>query len=382
MRGAGWGACLWGVIVAGWATTANAGPIEPGLQDRDDIVLWSDFEDDDWLDAWTVGTFPINHTPTPDAAFGGRRSLRVSVPAGAHYGGSLEYTFAAAGLPEPEELYFRYYVNIPAVWELDDDGEIGKLPGFGGTYNVAGWGGNPSDGTNGWSARMMNWDLGEQARVGFYVYHADMQGTYGDHEPWMPDLPRDTWICVEAHVAMNTITDGVGNTDGVLQGWIDDELAFSSEAMRFRHVDTLAIEKVWANVYVGGSWTADHDMHLYFDNMVVAYDRIGCFDDSAVGGTGTGGSTSGGDDTGGDTTSAGDGVSAEGTGVPPGDDGATSGRATSTGAPATSGTAPADGEDSGGCGCVTTATPSGSALWLVVLLGSCPRRRSPNARPQ
>jgi hypothetical protein len=42
-----------------------------------------------------------------------------------------------------------------------------------------------------------------------------------------------------------------------------------------RDVDTLRIEAVWLNLYLGGSWVAKSDHHLYIDNIVIARDYIG-----------------------------------------------------------------------------------------------------------
>jgi hypothetical protein len=95
-------------------------------------------------------------------------------------------------LGAPDEIYFRYYVEFDPSWELASDGEIGKLPGFGGTYGIAGWGGRPADGTNGWSARMMNFDTGSGNAAGFYTYHADMMGHRLDRssDRHRPNLPH------------------------------------------------------------------------------------------------------------------------------------------------------------------------------------------------
>ena len=35
-------------------------------------------------------------------------------------------------------------------------------------------------------------------------------------------------------------------------------------------VDTIRIEAVWPNLYLGGSWVAKSDRHLYIDNVVIA----------------------------------------------------------------------------------------------------------------
>jgi hypothetical protein len=46
--------------------------------------------------------------------------------------------------------------------------------------------------------------------------------------------------------------------------------------VRVRDVDALRIEKVWMNVYHGGTAKAPRDLTLYLDNVVVAEQRIGC----------------------------------------------------------------------------------------------------------
>lgn len=55
-----------------------------------------------------------------------------------------------------------------------------SLSSISGTYGRAGWGGRPSDGTNGWSARSSfsvmpppGNPLGNTVPMGHYVYHAD-----------------------------------------------------------------------------------------------------------------------------------------------------------------------------------------------------------------
>lgn len=253
--------------------------LEPGLRGRGDIILFEDFERSEWQSHWTSVGYPGNMSTVTAPAFDGSRSLEVRAPDGSHYGGSLDFAFADAGMAEPEELYFRYYVWFDRSWQRDGDGQIGKLPGFGGTYDTAGWGSRISDGTNGWSARMRNRDLGSTHGVGYYVYHPDMTGSYGTSMTWSPAFERDHWYCIEAYVRLNSVTDSGGRRDGVLRGWVDDVPVFERTDLRFRDVTRLKVEKVWGNVYVGGTWSADRDMRLYFDNMVVATNRIGCRSD-------------------------------------------------------------------------------------------------------
>ena len=260
------------------AQPLGAPNIEPGLNSRGDIVFFEDFESSDWYTHWNRSGVPQNCSLVTNPAFDSSRALRVFVAQGGHYGVSFSFDFTSNSLPEPEEIYFRYYVYFPDNWRCDNH-EVGKLPGFGGTYGLAGWGGEPVNGDSGWSARMMNHDRGSLVKVGYYCYHADMTGTYGDHLGWEIDslgyLTRNQWHCIEAYVKMNTITGGQGNNDGVLRGWVNGNLAYQNTGLRFRDTSWLKIEEVWFNIYVGGSWTAPRDMELFFDNVVIARNFIG-----------------------------------------------------------------------------------------------------------
>lgn len=252
--------------------------MEPGLQQRDDIVHFQDFESVEWYRQWGESSQPANTSLVTNPVFEGKSSLRVHVSEGSHYGVSTGFNFAEQGLEEPEEIYLRYYVYFGSQWKRDG-GEVGKLPGISGTYNVAGWGGRPSHGNDGWSARMMNKDSGDKVLVGFYCYHADMTGTYGNHLDWEESelgyLDRQQWHALEAYAKMNSITNGRGNNDGVLRGWVNGKLAFEKTDLRFRDVERLKIEKIWFDIYVGGTWTAPQAMNVYFDNLVIARNYIG-----------------------------------------------------------------------------------------------------------
>jgi hypothetical protein len=123
----------------------------------------------------------------------------MRVPTGQHDGASFGLTFRNIGITDPEELYFRYYVRFNDTWQKSGDGEIGKFPGFDAAYGtIAGHGCNPSNGYNGWSARMMNVDRGSQHQLGFYTYHVDM-----------PERAAvSTWSGPRCSVARNRIGGG------------------------------------------------------------------------------------------------------------------------------------------------------------------------------
>ena len=251
---------------------------EPGLEGRDDIVLQDQFEGVSWYQAWGQSKAPQNTSIVSDgSSFRGQSHLRVTVPKGSHYGTSFGFNFDKQGIAEPDEVYFRYAIRLGPTWTTDGGGG-GKLPGFGGTYGVAGWGGKPANGSNGWSSRGLfskppaNPQSG-QTRTGFYVYHADMTGQYGSNWYWSggslgPDgvMQREQWYQFEVYVKINTPQQN----DGVLKAWADGTQVYEKTDVRFRDVDTLKVERVWFDIYYGGSWTAPADMYIDFDNAVIA----------------------------------------------------------------------------------------------------------------
>ena len=240
------------------------------------VFFFEGFEDEGYTTRFTEVSHPENRRlVTGDVVFSGRHSLRLSIRGDTHYGGSLSFRFAQAGMPEPEELYGRYYLRFGANW---DPGSGGKLPGPSGTYGRAGWGGRKVDGTDGWSARMgfkTSRVREGETQVYFYTYHADMTGQYGSNFLWdiqnRGSLERERWYCIETYVKMNT----PGGNDGVLRGWVDGELAMEKTDLRFRDVPGLKVERFWMNVYYGGTWSAPKDMDVYFDNVALSSAPIG-----------------------------------------------------------------------------------------------------------
>lgn len=256
---------------------------DQGIGDHPDVWFFDGFETASWVDGWThvggvldvVGSDPaLLFEPLQGNA------LRATLPEGANTAMNVGYHFLEETGAEPEEAYFRYYLRFADDWEQTVDG--GKMPGFAGTYGVAGWGGRPSDGTNGWSARGTFYlsipddnPLAGRTPLGNYVYHADMSGSYGDVWLWQNDyrglLGDNQWHCIEQYVRMNTPTVN----DGVIRAWVDGRLAWEKTDLRFRDVTSLKIEEVWMNVYHGGTDVSPHDQHLYVDNLVIASSYIG-----------------------------------------------------------------------------------------------------------
>jgi len=252
-------------------------PADREIAGDEAVVAFVDFESDDWREDWSGGERETVSVVSEDAEHGFEplqgKALRIKVSAGGHYGASLQYPFKSRTGSEPEEIYFRYYLRLGSDW---DPARGGKLPGIGGTYGRAGWGGRPSNGRNGWSARgQFKGQTDGKTPIGFYCYHADMKGRYGSAWIWndggLGYLENNRWYCIEQYARMNT----PGKNDGVLRGWVDGKLAFEKADVRMRDVPELKIECIWINVYHGGTWSAASDDHLFIDNVVIAKRYIG-----------------------------------------------------------------------------------------------------------
>lgn len=251
---------------------------QPPAPPKGDVVFSCNFESPDWYKEWGERTKDV-HTDTvaedPTLKFEPLRgkALRVKVDQGGHYGASLSFRFKQRTGEEPEEIHFRYYLRFADDW---NPRQGGKLPGLGGTYNRAGWGGRPVNGRDGWSARgLFRGQRDGKTPIGFYCYHVDMKGQYGSDWVWDKErlgyLENNRWYCVEQYAKMNTPT----KNDGILRGWVDGKLAFDKTDVRMRDVDSLKIESVWLNIYLGGTWTAEREHHLYVDEVIISRKPFG-----------------------------------------------------------------------------------------------------------
>jgi hypothetical protein len=273
--------------VLGWCLTAALGVSSLSQAERPggnretasrEVLFSCDFESDTWYEEW--GTRRRDEhadivAGDPDRKFTPLqgKALRIKVDRGGHYGLSVPFHFKKQLGEEPEEIYFRYYLRFADDW---NPVRGGKLPGIAGTYGRAGWGGRRVNGRDGWSARgLFEGQRNGKTPIGFYCYHADMRGRYGSNWVWGKDrlgyLENNRWYCIEQYAKMNT----PGRNDGILRGWVDGRLAFEKTDIRMRDVDSLKIESVWVNVYLGGTWTSRSEHHLYIDNVVISRKHIG-----------------------------------------------------------------------------------------------------------
>lgn len=252
-------------------------PGDKNLQSDPAVLLFTDFETSIWNESWvggnkkTVAVVEEDHDRKFKPLLG--KALSITTLKGEHYGASIEFPFAKTPKEEPSEIYFRYYLRLGDDWNPTSGG---KLPGIGGTYGKGGWGGRKSDGRNGWSARgLFKESKNGKTPIGFYCYHAEMKGRYGDNWLWDRDdlgfLENNRWYCLEQYAKLNTI----GKGDGVLRAWIDGKLAFEKTDIRMREIADMKIQNIWINLYHGGKKPAATEDHLFIDNIVISKKYVG-----------------------------------------------------------------------------------------------------------
>ncbi len=253
-----------------------------GVGNHPDVYEYTTFTNGSWADVYANADTPniqlVSSGPGFEQLNGS--ALKVTVPAGENTGMGVAFKFEEQVGAEPEEVFFRYYIRIDESW---DPSYGGKFPGISGTYGVAGWGGRPADGTNGWSARGLYQPtvvgnenpLAGTVPVGHYVYHADQATQWGDNVLWQDAylgyLEKDRWYSVEQHLVLNT----PGASDGILETWIDGRLAYRQSDWHWRDTSALKIEQIWLNVYHGGTAVPDQDISLYIDNVIIADSYVG-----------------------------------------------------------------------------------------------------------
>ncbi|MDJ0664985.1 MAG: DNRLRE domain-containing protein [Acidimicrobiia bacterium] len=255
---------------------------DSGVANHPDVYEQTTFTSSAWADSYAntdSSTLQLVSSAPGFEPLDGQ-ALKITVPAGENMGSGVAFKFEDQTGSEPEEVFFRYYVRIDQSWESTDGG---KFPGISGTYGVAGWGGRPSNGTNGWSARGLfqpvvtgvDNPLAGTVPLGHYVYHPEQSSQWGDNVLWQNGylgyLEKDRWYSVEQHLVLNT----PGTNDGILETWIDGRLAYRQTDWRWRDTSALQIEQIWLNVYHGGSDVPDRDISLYIDNIVIADSYIG-----------------------------------------------------------------------------------------------------------
>lgn len=336
------------------------------------------------------------------AAHDGDWSLYMPAAAEANYlGAALTYRTCNGSaqqgcmLTGHDDLYFRTWVKLAA-----DHQYVHHFLSIAGTQPDEYWGadGNAGCRPNGYRAAGTTLDFNTDHELFFYTYFPEMNcdsggycsGSYaqnicdgcamkdmpcengleccwGNHfapEPAVV-LARDQWVCLELHMHINT----PGQADGTMSFWVDDALALEQTGMHWRDVEELQLNKAWLQHYIDNG-DADQPNRVWFDDVVVSTERIGCGDGGDGDGDPGDGDGAPGDGDGG--PGDGDGEPGDGDGEP-GDGSSGDGDAGGTGSEG-----PGADPDAGAQGCAcrhTTAPARGAWLWSVLLLGLAARMR-------
>lgn len=205
-------------------------------------------------------------------------ALQIDVPKGTLRAVGARYRFPGE---HRDEIWFRYMLRLNN-WDTTSDG---KLPGPAGIYGASGRGCIPStEASPGWSARMLfkatgTADAGPDAtRIGYYIYHLDQPANCGENHLWDPGvIEHNRWYCVAGHIRLNTL----GQSDGLVEGWLDGQPAMRRDGMRFRRESetNIHVREFFLNVFHGGATPAPNDMDLTIDQLVVSdFQRPPCPD--------------------------------------------------------------------------------------------------------
>jgi len=255
--------------------------LDKNITDDLNVYFATGFEKPDWKEDWKdggrFGEVVSSDKKTKFIPFLGK-ALSATLLKGKRTALNQHLRFKDLGVPEPDEAYFRYYIRLGDDWDQTISG--GKLPGFAGTYNRAGWGSRKPNGKNGWSARgrflkTLQVNNTRINPIGSYLYHVDQAGYYGSIWTWEKGegglLKNNQWYCIEQFIKLNDIN----KRNGELKAWVDGRLVFEQKGLRFRLSEELKIEEVWFDFYHGGMALSPQNQTLFMDNLVVSRKYIG-----------------------------------------------------------------------------------------------------------
>ena len=305
------------LALAAWRARAGEGeaagpglaskyPLDAGLGADPDVILFDDFE------AWSAdgASFPAKlwggahknaksrtgavqgKVALPPGERPGARVLEVAcwqAGGGSGVGGLSKaignYSGASDGLgPGYDELFVRFYMKLGDGYKLpaNHGGNLGgrdvtrgdsRWVGMSNTTDVAGCGyfysGLQPYGKQG---------SAEGIYLGFYSYHMDKKGQWGDEYPALKkkEIAPGRWYCVERRMKLNTAEPLAA--DGLEELWVDGELVVRREGLRFRKVPQLHISFFTLENYyhdLPAEWTAENPLRVFYDNVVVSKKYVG-----------------------------------------------------------------------------------------------------------
>lgn len=219
------------------------------------------------------------------------KSLAVLYPEGQHRSANSGAQWQLLFDEGYEELFVEYRVKFRDGFDFVRGG---KLPGLiGGDANT---GGNRPDGTDGFTARM-HWRTDgssgsrldrDRANITQYLYHPDQPNTFAEDFRWDDSasgdwtfFESDRWYHLRHRVVMNSVVNGAGQHDGIVQAWLDGEMVLDLNNIRFRDIPELQIDGMYFSTFFGGSgdqWNTSKDEVAFFDDFRIFTHLLGDVD--------------------------------------------------------------------------------------------------------
>jgi hypothetical protein len=242
-----------------------------GLYDENQISL-------DWNNPPRIMGAPDGRAEiVKDSLDSSRHVLQIKYPKGkvgqAKDGGGAQWRFRF------DKNYHKFTVEYQVMFPIGFDFvKGGKLPGLSGGTSPGG--GKKSDGSDGFSARIM-WR--EEGQIFQYMYwmERDPEKRWGDDLSWT-DVNGDRnpflfipgqWHILKTEVTMNT----PGESDGRIVSWLDGKLALLQKGAFRAKGATFGIDNFNFTTFFGGStsdWAPTKDEVVYFSNFKFSGENI------------------------------------------------------------------------------------------------------------
>ena len=215
------------------------------------------------------------------------QSLRVLYPQGtntsSHSGAQFDMNIPGApfldtktgkvtGTRFDEDLYISYWVKFENNFDWAFGG---KLPGF---YAIEAFNSRARD--NEVKSRLM-WREGGKLEFYLHTRYDERERLFWNNIPGKGHfaLTKGKWHNIEFRMKLNTVTGGTAKADGILQGWLDGQLAADYRDLRFRTSNQVNLNTVYFSTFHGGSsgnggpgeiWWPSRDVYAWFDEFIVS----------------------------------------------------------------------------------------------------------------
>ena len=248
------------------AASRNPGSGESVCQ-RSDVLFCDDWEDGDhvgwdWSNGWDSCT-----TIADAGGYQSRNALKQ------HIGANLAECGYPSSMIPPQSgpIYMRWFVK------------------FGPGYQFLDW----TDQKNNYFRALVNGNQTWRMMLGIRAKSSSERGL-GEwvvdamgHDPrWYFNATGDspggaapryvapgTWYCIEYAIRPNT----PGQSDGWVKVWLNDQVYMSHLNQNLKSTGDPITQAPWFSHYYGGNPPGTHpDIDLWYDNVVVAKERIGC----------------------------------------------------------------------------------------------------------